>query len=940
MSSYSELKNFIQLHLGADEKCTACIQGELMLDIVKVGRVLAIVTRKGDHGLFVYTTKESVPTSSNSLQLEVATPINAEFKYNIDTEASTAEILVVGISNDKVNLKFQFPKSSRSNDFFTQLKKAIDVHSQSAAFGLPPSYSWISEHYPVSPEPSKQLDMTSNWFTDEDTKPKDEAENQFSVGFEDNFSDMPINTSSVPSNKDRMASNTTHTSINTARMSLSGGKVHDFEKSIEHLEKEMTDSMEQRMKDSEAAPLPMDKFIRMFMAMREAEYTDIHNFKVFCGTWNTNGQAASADLKPWLSYDEEPPDIYALGFQELDLSKEAFLFAESPKEDEWFEQCRKALHPSATYKKLKLIRLVGMMLIVFVKKDIIDQIRSVSAETVGTGIMGMMGNKGGVSIRLDINSTSICFVNCHLAAHTEEYERRNQDFRDINSRMSFRNLQTPLNISDHDIVYWIGDLNYRLSELDVDQVKKYIELTDFKTLLEHDQLHRQHLAKKVFLGYREGDITFQPTYKYDTGTDNWDTSEKCRAPAWCDRVLFKGRNIKQLEYRSHPLLRISDHKPVSALFEMGTKVTNTKREKQVLEDVLKKKDKLENEFLPAAKLDKLELKFENVQFIQPQEQTIEVTNVGQVPLQFEFINKLNESRPCKPWLSPRPTKGFIMPNDSLSVEFEVYIDKNTAPGLNTQQDKIEDILVLHLEGGKDFFVSVTGNYIPSTFGSSIEALVHMYSYIRDVSTAELIELESSSSEASTPSPQKGEPFDIPKELWRLVDHLNTYGLEEENIFQMPGLHSEIQLIRDCLDTGVPEAIPGTIHSVAEALLIFIESLSEPVIPYDSYQKCLDASQSFIQCKQVLQQIPISHRNVFKYVTAFLRKLLQFKDSNLLDVKFLAQVFGGFFLRSPTPTTDRPLSQQMERQLKSQMANEDRRKSAFMYHFLTNDYDEQ
>lgn len=48
----------------------------------------------------------------------------------------------------------------------------------------------------------------------------------------------------------------------------------------------------------------------------------------------------------------------------------------------------------------------------------------------------------------------------------------------------------------------------------------------------------------VFKNFLEGDINFAPTYKYDLFSDDYDTSEKCRAPAWTDRVLWKRR--KQL----------------------------------------------------------------------------------------------------------------------------------------------------------------------------------------------------------------------------------------------------------------------------------------------------------------------------------------------------------------------------------------------------------
>lgn len=57
-----------------------------------------------------------------------------------------------------------------------------------------------------------------------------------------------------------------------------------------------------------------------------------------------------------------------------------------------------------------------------------------------------------------------------------------------------------------------------------------------------------------------------PTYKFDIGTDRYDTSEKARIPAWTDRILRKGTNIRQLSYDSAPL-KFSDHRPVYATFQ-------------------------------------------------------------------------------------------------------------------------------------------------------------------------------------------------------------------------------------------------------------------------------------------------------------------------------------------------------------------------------------
>ena len=66
-----------------------------------------------------------------------------------------------------------------------------------------------------------------------------------------------------------------------------------------------------------------------------------------------------------------------------------------------------------------------------------------------------------MSIRFRFHHTEICFVNSHLAAHVSEVERRNQDFNDILTKTHFSSPMKPKGILDHDIVVWMGDLNYR-----------------------------------------------------------------------------------------------------------------------------------------------------------------------------------------------------------------------------------------------------------------------------------------------------------------------------------------------------------------------------------------------------------------------------------------------------------------------------------------------
>jgi len=46
-------------------------------------------------------------------------------------------------------------------------------------------------------------------------------------------------------------------------------------------------------------------------------------------------------------------------------------------------------------------------------------------------------------------------------------------------------------------------------------------------------------ADLAFMDYKEGPLLFRPTYRYNVGTDDYDTSEKMRIPAWTGEYLFQ-----------------------------------------------------------------------------------------------------------------------------------------------------------------------------------------------------------------------------------------------------------------------------------------------------------------------------------------------------------------------------------------------------------------
>ncbi|KAI8995963.1 SacI homology domain-containing protein, partial [Gaertneriomyces semiglobifer] len=306
---------------------------------------------------------------------------------------------------------------------------------------------------------------------------------------------------------------------------------------------------------------PMHDAVVKEMKARLHEYSSARMVTLFLGTWNVNGrQSRGESLNSWLFSDKVKfPEVYAIGVQELiELTPGAYITIDTNKlRLEWEATLKAALNSQSdtSYVLLRSLHLVALGLFVFVRSDCVGMIRHVESSTKKTGMGGMAANKGGIGLSLSIHDTSVAFVTAHLAAGQGAVDERNRDYWTIHNGLSFRGRK----LAEHDMTFWFGDFNYRINRSN-EEVRMSIRKGDLEALYMNDQLYDQRAQGRAFDEFLEGPITFDPTYKYDNNTVTYDTSEKCRIPAWTDRILYKGRSIDLKEYQRAELL-MSDHRP-------------------------------------------------------------------------------------------------------------------------------------------------------------------------------------------------------------------------------------------------------------------------------------------------------------------------------------------------------------------------------------------
>lgn len=328
-------------------------------------------------------------------------------------------------------------------------------------------------------------------------------------------------------------------------------------------------------------------------------------FRLFMVTWNVATAEPPDDIASLLQLNsQKKADLYAIGLQEVRAAPLKFV-TDLTFGDSWSCLFMNTL-TSLGYIKVSSVRMQGLLLLLFSKLEHVPFIRDIRTTYTRTGIYGYWGNKGGVSIRFSLYGHSVCFLNCHLAAHIHNSTERVEEFEHILNSQTFEG-KTALSVLDHKLVIWFGDLNFRIEDHGMHFIRNCINSRNFNLLWSKDQLTMMKKKIPRLQQFEEGPLDFQPTFKFDLNSNEYDSrlqtawfglTGKKRKPAWCDRILWRinpkpppenaakehdgDEEQNQLEepldefpfrvvqdaYTSHMEYSVSDHKPVTGIFTL------------------------------------------------------------------------------------------------------------------------------------------------------------------------------------------------------------------------------------------------------------------------------------------------------------------------------------------------------------------------------------
>lgn len=275
-------------------------------------------------------------------------------------------------------------------------------------------------------------------------------------------------------------------------------------------------------------------------------------------TWNVGGSSPPGeDILETVLGEPGLYDLYIINFQEASKKKEDWCMAIK-------SFCESTTIPFAVVHTAKLWDMVQMIL---AKESLCRYITHVESDQVACGVGDVLGNKGGIGTSFSVFDTTICAINCHLAARAERLQQRQANYiRIVQSLQLGMKSCDILNQFNH--VIWAGDLNYRVQEVEFQQAVADVKEGNFERLVVNDQLTAEMQALRVLTGFKEGPLDFAPTYRWSRHTAEV-SNKREQIPSWTDRVLWKSAHAASLEFESYkgfPEAFGSDHRPVVGTF--------------------------------------------------------------------------------------------------------------------------------------------------------------------------------------------------------------------------------------------------------------------------------------------------------------------------------------------------------------------------------------
>eukprot|EP01012_Entosiphon_sulcatum_P055096 TRINITY_DN7653_c0_g1_i1.p1 TRINITY_DN7653_c0_g1~~TRINITY_DN7653_c0_g1_i1.p1 ORF type:complete len:709 (+),score=131.61 TRINITY_DN7653_c0_g1_i1:819-2945(+) len=661
---------------------------------------------------------------------------------------------------------------------------------------------------------------------------------------------------------------------------------------VHYIPPELDESAQVIQRDSEA-------WVQYQLELHESQWSETKHLTLAICAWNVDQKKpGERQLNEWLQLVQQP-DIIAIGLQEVDMSANAMLKVETEESRPWLQRFVYDIvgpNDNGGYVEIGHKQLVGLFLSVFVAKRHMPYLTESTILTQSTGAVGgNVGNKGGIGLSFKLYRTTICLITAHLAAHMGGVDKRNKNFQQL-LRMKIGN-RLP---KQHDRMVLFGDLNYRIV-MPYDNVIQAIHDKRWAELLQNDQLC-QEMAKpdSVWQGMKQAIPAFAPTYRYNAGTDIYDTSEKRRTPAFTDRVLwwckeyddvhFTGADPVEVRSFAHfPLLNVSDHKPISAQLRCSVQAEVTAKKVELGRQLRQVHATLRPEELqPVCVLDAAAIDFALVEPGKMLSKVFSVTNTGRTAFRFTVCSKRLDSAamPCSAkWLNVRPLSSVLLPGERCQLTVTCCIthqlvEESLPTGgffkaANVPVPENADLssfllpfgvqLALKTDVGTLAVLPVSAQYQPSCFGYSLTGMVCAGQPLREFYSV-------------GPPAQHERPL-IPNELWFLVDFITQAVKATNDMFSdaniwTPGKDGEGEYIRNYLDTKNSRLPVDTIkaRSAMDSLVVFLQRLTDPVVPGAQRDQLLQAAaqKNKSAVDQIVAALPAVNYNVFKYLGLFVR----------------------------------------------------------------------